>query len=461
MSASVEPAIRSYFFGKGYRDLKATIVECWGLNRETASEYGAKASLEWSHDRQFHAVLWWAAAISVVVFGTITFVLASTVHVVLLGLLFLLVYLGFTLVYLLERLYLAYRGFSAVCPSCHAKAGLPEYFCSGCGRIHSNLVPSSYGILKRTCLCGQRLPTTFFLKRGELQARCRECEHLLHRDHTETRKIFLPIVGGPVAGKSAFLYAAIRELIDRVFPGAGLTPTFLDDASRHGYERVAEGFEQGRPPDKTGSKLPTAFNLKLDGAPGGPRLLYVYDPAGEAFLDSEEMVLHRYQSYLSGLVFLIDPFSIPRVRVEYHDLLEEKGEPLQPSRMPVEDALARLLLSLEENFGLAKTERIDAPVAVVLSKADAFDLEGELGLAAGQADSDGIRAVLMGRWDQADLVHRLESRFAEVRFFLSSALGHMPGPDAEAFEPRGVTEPVLWLLRQGDRKLLGGSTTDL
>lgn len=453
MSRPAEPAIRSYFFGKGYRDLKATIVGSWDRNLESAGEYWSRADLDWSREQKFFGVLWGSAAVSVVAFGTLTFLAASAVHVVVLGLFFLLVYLGFTLVLLTERLYLAYRGFSAVCPHCHAKAPLPEYFCSGCGRIHSNLVPSSYGILRRTCLCGERLPTTFFLKRGELQARCRECEGLLHREHMEARKIFLPIMGGPVAGKSAFLYAAVRELIERTFPAAEIEPGFLDDVSEEGYERVRDGFDRGRPPDKTGSKLPSAFNLKLDGVAGGVRLLYVYDPSGEAFLDGGEMILHRYQSFLSGLVFLVDPFSIPRVRGAFHEEVKAVEDTLRPSRMPVEDALARLLLNLEKNFGLSKTSTLDAPVAVVISKADALGLEDSLGAEAGSASSDALREVLVGDWDQAHLVHRLETRFAQVRYFLSSALGRIPGSDDAAFEPRGVTEPFIWLLRQEDRRL--------
>ena len=125
-----------------------------------------------------------------------------------------------------------------------------------------------------------------------------------------------------------------------------------------------------------------AFNLQLQKSGQSPRVLYLYDPAGEAFNETEGMVLHRYQEYLSGLVFLIDPFTIPEVRAEYSDRLPAVENALSPSKLPVEDALSRILISLEENFGLARGAQLKVPLAVVLNKVDAFDLERRIGESA-------------------------------------------------------------------------------
>ena len=470
MRRQPEPAIKSYFFGKGYRDLGQTIRESWDRNLASAQDHFAKVRTHLGSEETWWAVLWGAAGVSVVLFGTAVFLLASLVHVLFLGSLFLVIYLGFTLVYLTERGYLACKGFFAVCPDCHGRNPLPEYFCSRCGTVHRRLIPSSYGIFHRTCECGEKLPATFFLPRGELQARCPDCEALLSREHTETRKVFIPLFGGPAVGKSAFLFAAVRELIESQAPAASLTPEFLDAGVEGDFRRVCGALDQGRPPDKTVTRLPRAFNLKLQRANETPRLLYLYDPAGEAFQETRGMVLHKYQAFFSGLIFLVDPFALTEVRREYRDEVETAKDVLKPSELPVEDVLARVLISLEESFALGKTAQVKAPVAVVVNKIDAFDLREHLGEPAVQARlrkappgtewveaRDQVVREHLLRWDQAALVHQLEARFARVRYFTCSALGHMPDTSGRPFAPEAVMEPLLWILDQADSGLFGGT----
>lgn len=467
MSTQPEPAIKSYFFGKGYRDLGQTIRESWDRNLASAQNHFAKVRRHVGTEENWQAVLWGATGVSVVLFGTVVFLLASVAHVVVLATFFLLVYLAFTLTYLVERGYLIWKGFFAVCPECHSKNPLPEYYCSRCRKVHRRLIPSSYGILRHTCECGERLPATFFLKRGELQARCPECETLLSRDHTETRKVFVPIFGGPAVGKSAFLLAAVRELVDEWAPAWGFASEFLETSAEEDYRRVREALDRGQPPDKTVTAVPRAFNLKLQRGKETPRLLYLYDPAGEAFRETGEMILHTYQAFFSGLIFLIDPFALPEVQREYHDELEAEKDALKPSELPVEDVLARVLISLEESFALGKTAQVRAPVAVVVNKIDAFDLQDRLGAEAVEtrlrastgsnlveARNELVREHLL-RWDQAALVHQIEARFARVRYFTCSALGHMPDTSGRPFKPKAVLEPLLWILKQADSVFAG------
>lgn len=464
-TATPEPAIKSYFFGKGYADLRATIVESWQRNWASAESEFAQAGTLWPGDYPAKglAILRGTAGVSVVLFGTAVFLLFSVVHVTVLLAFFLLIYIGFTLVYLTERGYLAVKQFFTVCPACHSKRPLPDYICPKCGAIHHRLIPSSYGILCRTCQCGKKLPATFFLKRGELPSKCPDCNEMLEAGHTEARKAFLPVFGGPSVGKSAFLFSAVRQLVEEEAPRLGLQPSFLEARTESDYHRVIQQLSQGRPPDKTLSALPRAFNLQLQKSGQSPRVLYLYDPAGEAFNETEGMVLHRYQEYLSGLVFLIDPFTIPQVREEYSDRLPAVESALSPSRLPVEDALSRILISLEENFGLARGTQLKVPLAVVLNKVDAFDLEQRIGEPAVRArvkssptplDPETARNQLLReqliRWDLGGLVQQIETRFSRVRYFTCSSLGHMPDASGRAFEARGVLEPVMWILSAAD-----------
>ncbi len=465
MSKGPEPAIKSYFFGKGYRDLKETITDSWRRNLASAKDHFSKVQTYLSTDEKPWAIVWGTAGISVVLFGTAIFLLASAVHIVVLLTFFLLIYLGFTLVYLTERGYLTCRRFFTVCPHCHSKSGLPEYFCpgSGCGEIHRRLIPSSYGILYHTCNCGEKLPATFFLKRGELAARCSDCEQLLDRMHVESRKAFVPMFGGPAVGKSAYLFSAVCEFIDEKVPELGFSAAFLEPGTEREFRRIRQGLARGQTPAKTQEKLPRALNLKLDRKQGSPWLLYLYDPAGEAFGETEGLVLHKFQEYLSGLIFLVDPFAIPAVVREYGDRLPAVKAALKPSELPIEDALSRILISLEENFGLKKTARVKVPMAVVINKIDAFDLERLIGKAAVAAhagassaplDFDQARNDLVRRqlilWDQGDFVQQLENRFARVRYFTCSSLGRMPDQSHRSFEPREVLEPLMWILESTD-----------
>lgn len=463
MSATADPAIRSYFFGKGYRDLAATIVDSWNRNWISAQACFIKGRAHFSSDKKPSGVIFATAGISVVLFGTLVFLVASAAHILILALFFLLIYIAFTLVYLSERGYLLLKRFSAVCPDCHSKAPLPEYFCPRCSAVHTRLIPSSYGILFRTCTCGERLPATFFLKRGTLKSRCPDCKSLLENRHFESRKIFIPLVGGPVVGKSAYLFSALDKLLAEKLSELDLSYSFVDTRTEREVEHVKKLLMEGRKPEKTVATLPRALTIEIQRSGHSPRVLYLYDPAGEVFGKTEDLVLHKFQEYLSGLIFLVDPFAIPEVRREYAAQLAMVGGTLEPSQLPIEDALARILISMEENFGLGKTARIRVPVAVVFNKVDAFDLDQRIGAAAvaarlgvspPDAEPRKVRDALLReqliRWEQGDFVQQLEARFERVHYFACSSLGRMPDASGKAFRPRDVLEPLLWILESTD-----------
>jgi len=73
-----DPAIRSYFFGKAYTDLWATIAESWQRNLDSAKEFFGKASGNDGLLETFLAGMWIAAGISTLIFGTAFFAAAST-----------------------------------------------------------------------------------------------------------------------------------------------------------------------------------------------------------------------------------------------------------------------------------------------------------------------------------------------------------------------------------------------
>ncbi len=470
---STSPAIRSYFFGKGFRDLWQTIHSSWWRNHESAQTHFSRGRSHYGSDElgeKALGILFGTAGVSVMVFGTVVFLAASIIHALILVALLAVIYTAFTVVYLAERGYLLVKRFFTVCPSCHTTAPLPEYFCPGCGAVHGRLIPSSYGILHHTCRCGRKLPATFFLGRGALSSRCPnpQCAEALEQSHTESRKLFVPVTGAKSVGKSAFLYTALQELVEHRADELGLSHSFVEAATEREFERTCSQLARGRRPDVTMDALPRALTLRLERAGQSPRLLYLYDPAGEAFASTEGTGLHRYQEYLSGLVFLVDPFAIPAAAAEYRPQLAAHTDALRPSTVPIEDTFARIVIGMEEFFGLKKGERIRVPVAVVLGKADAFDLEERVGERAVDARTaaapagtsraaarDALIRDQLRAWGEGAFVQQVETRCAKVRYFTCSSLGRMPDSTGRAFQGRGMLDPLLWIIGEADGALMG------
>ena len=467
MSATA-PAIKSYFFGKGYRDLQGTIEASWKRNIDSARRFITRAEGIGGTDpgAMFVAGFWYTAAASVVCSGTVFFAITSGVHIALMFTVQAAVYLMFSAVYLTERAYLRMKGFFSVCPSCHSREPLPHYLCDRCGRVHPRLIPSSYGIFSHTCRCGNKLPATFFLNRGRLPSQCGDCRQLLDREHTETRKLHVAVVGGPSVGKSAFLFGAIRQLLDDHAPVMELEHEFVGDSSEADFERTRRQMINGHLPAKTLDILPQAFTLKVWLKEQDQRVIYLYDPAGEAYQENvDRLITHRFQGYLSGLILLIDPFAIPEVQQLYADRIGAVYDVLKPSALLAEDALDRLLLSLESHFELGKREESRVPLAVVINKVDVFDLEellGEPAIAARIAASGGElgraeaqNAVIIEQlslWGMGALLQKIDARFQTTRFFSCSALGHLPDTAGLAFEPWRSVDPLIWLFQTADRK---------
>jgi len=156
--AKEQPARISYFFGKGYTDLGNTIKEAWIRNFESA-----KIQLAISGEKGYFTMggaMNLVAAISIFVFGTIITALTSLLHVGVLFLFFAAIYLGFGVLWLVDRIYIYANKIKNACPNpaCQAPFLIPTYECPECGVKHTALVPSKYGILKRTCICGAKLP---------------------------------------------------------------------------------------------------------------------------------------------------------------------------------------------------------------------------------------------------------------------------------------------------------------
>lgn len=461
----IQPAVKSYFFGKGYRDLGNTIADSWHLNLDSAKNYWEKGTGSWNSSG-FHkimAIAMYFAAISVVAFGTVLFITLSVVHIGVLAVFFSLIYISFTILYLAERGYMLYTGIFTACPDCHKKNDLPYYLCPGCGAVHTRLIPSSYGILHRVCSCGRKIPATFFNGRKKLEARCPACSKAI--ESQETKPICIPIVGGASVGKTCFLFSATREFIENIAVKYSWHTRFMNKYNEDLYNRVLNDFARGIKPHKTVEFNPTAFNyfVKTNNS-NREKLLYLYDSAGEAFSNTADLVNHRFYGYLHGMVFIVDPFSIPELLNRYSKNIGSYGDNLKPSTSMLEDVFDKMLINLEQKHSVKRDKKVNIPCAIVVNKVDAFDLEDKIGENAARElihRDDKIKTIenaidflckeLFMDCGLGNFLRKVEQKFSSYKIFTGSALGNMPDGSGKKFKPYRVIEPLMWILNNADK----------
>ncbi len=438
LKSSGEPAIKNYIYEKGFNDLLGVIKETWAKNLKSIDEN--KTKMQTSKEIVYQ-IMYGASFVSIFLFGTLFFALISIFHFLVLGILYAVLYSFFSIVWFVEKIYMHIHQYFAACPHCHTKSILPEYLCDKCGAVHTQLMPNKYGIFFHTCKCGNKLPSTFFLNRGSLQARCTKCHQYLEREHVESKRLFIPILGGPSVGKTTFMFSAVNMFIEKTAAELGYTAEFMDKNTEAKYKKTVQDMKNGYLPAKTVDNLPKAFNLALKKDNQTNWLFYIYDPAGEAYTKIDHISLQKYNEYVSGMIFMIDPFSLLSVKEKYETRLSQGS--ISPSALSVNDALSRVLSALEESFGLSKTAKFKKPFAVVISKVDALDNNEIIfqSKSKKREDTHSQIKLQLEEWGEYALLQQLETRFTNFRFFLSSSLQN----SNENMRANATIDPILWI----------------
>lgn len=264
-----------------------------------------------------------------------------------------------------ERLFMISGRILQTCPhpSCYRRIGLPVYACPRCGRRHHDLVPSTAGAFRHVCECGARLPTTVPLGRYRLTAYCPHCAGRLPDRIGRVRVEPVPFIGGPAAGKTTFMFLAIRALHARTREIEGAL-AFVEKRHQHAYASAVAEFARGGQLAKTGPELPLATMLDVELPGRRPRILYLFDPAGELFTGAAQVESLRYLDHSEALVFVLDPFALPEVRGTLTE--GERSIPIATSDEDPSDTLQRVLNDLRSRPDRGRQRR----VAVVVTKAD-------------------------------------------------------------------------------------------
>ena len=462
-----EPAFRQYFFRKAFHDYSQILRLSHGGNMESVQWVIKTGTILFKNDGALFTwplgVVFYAIAAVAVLPAILAYVAFGALHLLLIVALCAIVLAAAVTVRFIEYASMLWRRIFLACPACYKKLSLPIYNCPSCGVVHKSLMPGTYGIFRRRCQCGQKLATLFLFGRNNLPGFCPHCMMPLSARIGTIRNIHIPVVGGPAAGKTSFLMASMVELRRRAKSGS-LTLDFPEKRDERLFDACSTAFSAGFVLGKTAEYSPNAFLASVGDADRNGVLLYLYDAAGELFQKSDTLRLHEYYSYTHGILFLIDPFSLPSVQLELGHLIRPAVADIKPCEERPQDVYDRVIgmlrtISKGGSFG-------SQPLSVVVTKVDAFGLEARIRPLAekvltleSKAELGDGRSTAVRQWlvDQGEgnLVRSVEHDFKNVRYFCCSALGHIPSGRPAPFVPKGVIDPLAWTLGTYGVKLDG------
>lgn len=460
-----QPAFKQYFFRKAFIDLRDITNENYELNKESFSDIiGHIRSL---FDTEIIIVSWpvgvalliaipfaiitGGAAYLIVTFFHISIVLSSVLGIFLVSMTF----RG------IENLNMVRWRIFYACPNCFNKFSIPKYSCPKCYKEHTKLVPGQYGIFKRKCECGELLPTLFLNGKNKLSSKCPICDHKLTKEIGVSINVHYPIVGGPVSGKSSFLVAGMLILAKKS-KEEGFNFSFPEKFDLDNFEKFQDNFKRGIPLVKTAELKPKAFltTIMKEEKKKPPYLIYIYDAAGEIFGKMDILRAHKYFEYISGIFFLIDPFSIPVIRKEYESELLKNETNIKPSDEIPQNVYDRMIINLEqhkEKNKLLSGGKYNIPIAIIITKSDAFNIERkianvDLGLPGleNYETKEDIYSERVRNWlitnGQDNLVRSIEQKFILVKYFSSSSLGRIPSDTSDSqFASKNVDVVIDWM----------------
>lgn len=459
-----EPAKRSYFFGPGYVQLGRTISKAFELNAESGRKVSETASNIrggsgwWGVVRWIVGTLYQVVAyICIYVLGTLLCAVLGLIHGTITTAIMLCCYVIFTIVWILDRLYLLKNKIRSDCPNCHSRYLIPHFKCPQCNVTHKKLVPGPYGIWKHKCECGYKLPSTFFNGRSKLEPHCPDCDSSIVT--SSARPIVFQLIGGSKAGKTVYLSAFFHKYFEKLNE-KGLTTTITEEYQP--YFNELEYWYSGADCPATAQLNSQMYPVLVDSNLSVERQFSIYDIAGEMFdgFTAESEIQQQQFNYCDGLLFMLDPFSSGNLR---EDRLTSGNDMSDFSNMPVEDVAANFINYLVRTGHAKANARCNIPLSVIIGKADIKEVKRCIGPAKiksifeknpdkyetlEQARDGECRQFLIDIGLSAT-VDNLETQFPNIHYFPVSAMGH--SPDGSEYEPWGVLEPVEWMLPLTDK----------
>ncbi len=454
---------KSYFFGPGFFSLKRTISCAWSSNFEAlraAWELPGEAEHWYSKILYFLVFLVFSAA--VLVAGTAATLAFSAVHCCVILTVMLLVYLIFSIVWIIDRIYLKAHSINSMCPYCKARFTVPAFACT-CGKKHTRLVPSSYGVFHHKCVCGKKLPTTFFNGRSKYRAFCPV--HGEELASSGSRQFGLTMIGGSSSGKTVYLAAYFNTLFDHISRKSSMK-TKIPDIHMDDFQELSDIFYGKKRVSGTLTADSTKEYSVILEKKGKTNVQFtIFDVAGEVF-DAPDLRGMTYTNDMrdsNGILLMLDPFSSEKMQ----QYAKSEGVNIKNvSKADVVKVINSFATHLRSIPGAGKVgQKITRPIAVIITKMDypcmikklsRYSIGREL-----RSSSETVKAIdIQDKYCYdfllnngfSGVINALEANFSTIHFFPVSASG---GAETGApFDPDDyVLQPVHWLVRVLDPNL--------
>ncbi|WP_353940736.1 hypothetical protein ABII15_03325 [Streptomyces sp. HUAS MG91] len=443
-----ELAHRNYFFGPATRDLRELLVQGRQMYLRTVTDTGRRVRTRQFTAPTVHRALSIPYGLTLYVGLGVGAIFAAPLLGLLLGVQALGVALlagGARLLALtlrgVDRAVMILRGLprGMLCPSCFERVPYPAYDCprDRCRRRHADIRPGTFGLVRRRCACGQRMPTLLMLmgKDTRLSGHCvhAHCGKPMNQDAGHMSEVILPLIGGRAAGKTQLMAAMVKSLEDAAADG-GAELRLADPESRDAQEVLNEVLEIQGHTRPTQKDLPRAHSFVL-GTGRGRRLVHVFDTAGERFVNREETDALRYIREARTFVFVLDPMAVDAFWTRL-DAEGPKVDRTLASTVDPEDVFARSVQTVR-----TMGTRLDrSRLAVAVSKRDLLSGRSAL-LPDSPDDTESVRKWLSERLGLRNLVETMDLDFGEVRFFCTAAVA-----DDEGRVDPSVTTFVDWCM---------------
>lgn len=305
---------------------------------------------------------------------------------------------------------------------------------------------------------------------------CPECHSLLPAEYGADSAL-IGLVGARASGKTillsqldAELQSTVADRFDATIDAPGGTAGLARTLRVH---RELMLKNEGILPTQTeqsegGKSSPAVYSWRYSrkGPLGISRaastVFSFYDNAGEDFASADRALSQIYLSATSGVMLLLDPFGFP-ANIE---LAKTKGS--ANAGAGPEAVLEAITVVLRTAKGVKRNKKIKQPIAVVITKIDAFfdQIPSDHPLRQpsssrplfDEAESQTVHdhvGSLVEQWGGAGLIRKLEHNYSNYRLFGASALGAEPDyrlgrVNDHGLLPHRVSEPLLWLMATRD-----------